>query len=177
MSDAVAIVAVASSGVVGVAGVASGVYGAARERRWRGREERVAELRTVLDDAAQAITAAMQALANAHLAIAVPAPIDRTPAKVANEQIARAHELLDASGAAQRGLWAIANRVRLRTGPNSEVARALGETEHAVGLLGAFVKREVADAAHASDYGDAWRTAHGAQEAFYAASARELWNS
>jgi hypothetical protein len=50
VGEAVAIISVSASAVVGVSGVVVAAWGGARERRWQSREERATELRAVLED-------------------------------------------------------------------------------------------------------------------------------
>ena len=52
MTDFVALASVVTSGMVGLGGIGASVWGASRERRWKSHEERVTELRSVLDTAA-----------------------------------------------------------------------------------------------------------------------------
>jgi hypothetical protein len=52
VGEAVAIVSVAASALVGVGGLASASWGASRERGWQSREERATELRKLLEDGA-----------------------------------------------------------------------------------------------------------------------------
>jgi hypothetical protein len=65
ISDAVASVSVATSGVVGVAGLSSTVYIARAQRRWQSHEERVADLRVILDSAGADIAQTVLALGEA----------------------------------------------------------------------------------------------------------------
>jgi len=68
MSDAVAIVSVLASGVVGLAGVSSTVWIALSQRRWHSSEERAADLRTVLDRTGVDLSDTILALGEAHWA-------------------------------------------------------------------------------------------------------------
>jgi hypothetical protein len=68
ISDAVAIVSVVTSGVVGVAGLSSTVYIARAQRRWQSHEERVADLRSILDSAGADIAQTVLVLGEANWA-------------------------------------------------------------------------------------------------------------
>jgi hypothetical protein len=65
MSEAVPIISVSASAIVGVGGLAAAAWGSSRERRWQSREERATELRAVLDEAAEAIVEPMFAFQQA----------------------------------------------------------------------------------------------------------------
>jgi hypothetical protein len=108
VSDAVAVIAVAFSGTAGLAGIATTTYGAAAQRRWQGREERVTELRKVLDTAAVSVANAMQAIALAHRELQ-GLDFDTTPEVVGEKRISRARERIDEAVAAEREIWVASN--------------------------------------------------------------------
>ena len=58
MGEAVAIISVSASAAVGIGGLGAAAGAGSRERRWQSREERIIELRTVLE-AAQIVLAAL----------------------------------------------------------------------------------------------------------------------
>jgi hypothetical protein len=168
MSDAVAIVSVVSSGVVGLGGLVTTTWGAARARRWQGREERIAELRTILDAAAAQMSAGTQALADAHDAVC----------KAGSGSTGHFAELAaDHLSGATRSLtemWTLWNRVRVRTGSESTIARTLLEVHRAIGELYVVVRRELGMVAADDDYGPKWEVAQNAQGGFFDAAAKEL---
>jgi hypothetical protein len=169
MSDAVAIVAVVSSGVVGLAGILTGVWGARAARRWQGHEERVAELRAVLDTAAGHLGDAMQAIAEANEAVrTASSEPERT-----HEYLDRARVYLDDAMIAQKGVWSTSNRLRVRRGSDSPVAQALMDAERELGHLGAVVSRRLVTYA-IPGYDEAWAKAQKAEQAFYNAAAADL---
>jgi hypothetical protein len=51
VGEAVAIISVSASALVGVGGLTAAAWASSRERRWRSSEERITELRTVLESA------------------------------------------------------------------------------------------------------------------------------
>jgi hypothetical protein len=59
MSEPVAIASVVTSGLVGLGGLGSAVWSAARERKWKTREERTIDLRSALQDATESFGRAM----------------------------------------------------------------------------------------------------------------------
>ena len=64
MSDAVAIISVVTSGIVGLGGLASTVWSAGRERTWKSREERTIDLRAMLESVSERFPLAMFAAAH-----------------------------------------------------------------------------------------------------------------
>jgi hypothetical protein len=169
ISDAVAIVSVVTSGVVGVGGLLSASLGARWQRRWQSREERVAELRTVLDAGAGHIGAAMQAISQANEALrGILFEPDQE-----DQLLERARGHLADAMIAQNGIWSTSNQLRLRKGPESPVAVALDNAEHEVGMLGAVVRRKMVRP-DALGYDDAWEKARLAERDFYAAAEVEL---
>lgn len=141
----------------------------ARARYWQSREERTAELRKVLDAAAEHLSSAIQAIAeaNEHLRAA---GFDPTLAEKFKQAARR--RMSDAM-TAQNGIWSTHNRLRLRTGSDSEVAAALADAEKQVGLLGAFVRRKLVTS-DLLGYDEAWARAAAAEKAFYDAAANQL---
>jgi hypothetical protein len=65
MGEAVAIISVCVSGLVGLGGLASTVWAAARERRWKSREERATEFRTALETGCEVLMQLAWAVADA----------------------------------------------------------------------------------------------------------------
>jgi hypothetical protein len=172
MGDAVAIIAVATSGTVGLAGILTTSYGTVSSLRWRSREERVAELRAVLDTAAAHIAAAMQAAAEANRQLS-SVRLERTPQPVGEAHVKKAREQLDAAVAAEKELWVATNRIRVRTGSTAVVAEALKDAERQVGLLVALVGRKMIEFT-LEGYEEAWGKAEAAERAFYDAAAQNL---
>ncbi len=169
MGDAVAIVSVATSAAVGVTGIVSTVYGAISERRWRSSEERVAELRDVLDAAACALGASMQNVAEAHASIDVASlGAEAVRATYASDELA-------AAGKQLHELWVLWNRVRVRVGQDATVARALVDARQAILALDDLVRKELGRLeGDRVRYRGAWDRARAAETAFYRAAAAEL---
>lgn len=171
MAD-VAIVSVVTTGIVGLAGVASGVWGAARARRWERREERVSELRGVLDTAAENLSGAIQAIAKASEDLRT-AGFEQDDAEQCEAYRERARKHLGDAEIAQSGIWAQHNRLRVRKGSESQLATTLLDAETQVGRLGALVRRRLANP-ELLGYDDAWAKAAAAERAFYDVAAEEL---
>jgi hypothetical protein len=66
MGEAVAIISVSASAVVGIGGLVAAAWGSSRERRWQSQEERTKELRGVLDRACEKLTQQLVVLDQAH---------------------------------------------------------------------------------------------------------------
>jgi len=172
MGDAVAIVSVAMTGAVGLVGTGAAAFAASAQRRWQRREERVVELREVLDAAAVALATTMQEAALLHREVV---GLDKLnlPESVGQERVDRARRHLDAAFIAERGIWEISNRLRVRRGSQAPVSLALKSVEHDVGLLVALVGREFAERVTLA-YEDAWAKAEALERSFYDAAAAEL---
>jgi hypothetical protein len=168
MADPVAIVSVSTSGAIGLAGIFSSARAGISARRWQGKEERIAELRTVLDTGAVNLANAMQAMAEANRALTT-GRMDLASA----DQMASAKQYLSDALTAQKALWITSNRLRIRRGSTSPVAEALRDAERKVGLLGALVGRKVQSPA-TPGYEAAWAEAEASERAFYDAAAAEL---
>jgi hypothetical protein len=118
MSDSVAIVSVAFSGSVGLAGIAVSAFGATAQRRWQAREERLTELRSVLDSAGEALASAMQSFASA------ASSLDDFYSVVASGQDGSGYRSksighMEDGRTAQRAIWGLSNRIKVRTGPET----------------------------------------------------------
>jgi hypothetical protein len=169
MTDFVALASVVTSGIVGLGGIGAGVWGAAKARRWQGREERVAELRTVLDAAAEHLSSSLQGIAQANDALRT-AGFDPDHA---DAYLGTARRRLSGATTSQNGIWSTHNRLRVRTGSQSKVAQALAAAETQVGLLGAVVRRRLVNP-ELLGYDEAWLKAAAAEQVFYDAAAEEL---
>ena len=172
MADAVAIVSVLTTGAVGLSGVVSGVWGAAKARAWQGREERISELRGVLDTAAGHLSGAIQAIAKANEDLRT-AGFNQDDAKLYEGYRERARERLADAEIAQFGIWSTHARLRVRRSSDSTLATTLLDAEREVGFLGAIVKSKLANPEKLG-YDEAWAKAAAAERAFYDAAADEL---
>lgn len=175
MADSVAIVSVVTSGVVGVGGILSAAWGAWTGRKWQAREERLAELRNVLDAAALALAQALRALYEANKLLSLAGDLRAT-----REQLdAAAREQLDNALGARAGLWAIVNRVQVRTGSASPIATALETVERRIESLHSFVdtlrKPSEASAGEEPDFDQLWMDAKVAENTFYDVAEAALW--
>jgi hypothetical protein len=123
MSDVVALTSIISGATVALGSVGATIYTGSARRRWQSREERSAELREVLDEAAASLARGMQSIGHAYAVIAPPA--------VPNPDVAM-REIIALSDSLST-VWAAANRVALRRGPESPIARALRDAEEGMG--------------------------------------------
>lgn len=170
MADAVAIIAVSTSGVVGIGGLVSTAYGAAAGRRWRSREERAIELRKVLDAAAVSLARSMHALTETEAAL--HGAVSDT--EHADAAYASAHEWLGEVIGAQKELWSATSQVQVRTGSTSPVALAIKAAESKVDAVGKVMTRNVLRRLELPGYTEARAEAEASERAFYDAAAAEL---
>jgi hypothetical protein len=141
MSEAVAIISVSTSAIVGLAGLGSAVWGASRERRWKSREERTIDLRSVLEEASENFGKAMFACSQAW------------------EEIARKKALSDERKTAVDDGWlgvvGAANRIGVRLGHGSAEHTAYRECMwkvHATRSVVAEAQIDGVNREHESDY-------------------------
>lgn len=66
MAEAVTIIAVLTTAVLGVGNLVAAASASSRERRWRAAEERATELRAVLEEGSERLTRLMLAIDDAH---------------------------------------------------------------------------------------------------------------
>jgi hypothetical protein len=167
MADAVAIVSVATSGVVGLSGIVLNYRGAAIARQWQSREERIIELRDILDSAARALGHAKQRISAAHVVITQAPGSEEANTEDTNI-------LLESTGDDVILLWTLWNRVRIRTGNDSDLALALAHARKTLALLLTQVRQEFTGQASVKEYREAWDTAHAAEIALYETAAKEI---
>jgi hypothetical protein len=166
MADAVAIVSVATSGLVGLSGLVLNYRGAENARRWQGREQRLAELRDILDSAAQSLGIALQEIAGAHAEIALASGGPRPASAVRR---------LNDGREALTTLWILWNRVRVREGAAADVAVALSLAREAAARLDTLVRQELEGReASDADYRSRWNAAHTAEIGFYEIAASSV---
>jgi hypothetical protein len=66
MGEAVAIISVSASAIVGISGVVAAAWGSSRQRRWQSHEERAIELRGVLEDGGAKVAELLIKIDGAH---------------------------------------------------------------------------------------------------------------
>jgi hypothetical protein len=170
ISDAVAIIAVTTSGIVAIGGIVATAYSASSQRRWQSIEERTTELRTVLDSAAGSLARAMHALVETERAL--HGAVGEDPK--ADEAYAGAHEWLGEAVAALKELWTATTRIQVRMGSASPVAQAAKDAEFKLDAVGKVLTRNVIRRLELPGYAEARAEAEAAERAFYDAAAAVL---
>jgi hypothetical protein len=66
MSEAVTIISVSTTALLGMGSLAAAALGGSRERRWHTQEERATELRSVLESTGECLTSLLLAVGDAH---------------------------------------------------------------------------------------------------------------
>jgi len=167
MGEAVAIVSVAASAVVGVGGLAAAALGASRQRVWRSREERAIELRAVLEGAAERLSDLRFAIGKAHFQVKTTGAIDAA--------------LEEGFVPAQERLVMALSRIGVRRGSSSADYTRCDEAAEALSKLLTILyetRDEGLDRERAKAYSAAWEAAEVAEKAFLDAAARTLaWRS
>jgi len=121
VSEAVAIVSVTMSGLVGLGGLASTTWAAKRERLWRSREERTIDLRAALDAGSDSFATAMSVAAQIWEDLAAGRGLSTT----------RRAEL----DSAYLAVLSAGNRIGVRRGHSSSEHAAYRECIHAFFVL------------------------------------------
>jgi hypothetical protein len=165
-ADAVAIVSVLASGVVGLAGVSSTVWIALAQRRWHSSEERAADLRTVLDRTGVDLSDTILALGEAHWA-----------AEQASSKPEAKNELHEQGWAAERrsrasraSLRAAVKRVSVRRGAKDPIGLALDRVNLEIKELAEAVKDDLQGPMDKTRYEAAWNAVEKAELSFYSAT-------
>jgi hypothetical protein len=149
--EAVAIVSVVSTAVVGLAAT----WGRGRELRWQTREERTTELRGVLDEACEKLTATFVLLDQAHREWSVAGKVDPVTQRLLVE--------------AEKNLVLEWNRVGVRRGADTPEFLALGRCRVECGRVG-MVLDEMSAGVGPPDrqhYSDRWKAARTAETEFF----------
>ena len=97
------------------------MYGVVSGRRWQAREERIADLRSVLDQAGEHLKTALQSFGDTHANVKRMLATTKTelPSKTLVESVERGFDAL-------RELWAIGNRVQIRRGAERSSPHGVG---------------------------------------------------
>jgi len=174
MADAVAIVSVVTSGVVGVAGLSSTVYIARAQRRWQSHEERVADLRQVLDAAGADIAQTVMALGEANWTA------EQAFGQFKSDPARRDDLLAQGRGAAQRSLVprgslrTTCNRLSVRLGARNAIPIALLGVHAKLVALSEVVSEQLETGLDKPGYEAAWNAVEAAERTFFAAAAKAL---
>jgi len=163
VGEAVAIISVSASAVVGIGGLVAAAWGGSRQRRWQSREERTIDLRAAVEGASESFGDAMTLATEAYAGVQRTGKLDdeRKP------EMAGAWSRVVASG----------NRVGVRRGTKSAAHRAYADCMAKLFAVMAIVD-EAAKARSVEGLEGRWIAAHeaavAAESAFLDASARLL---
>ena len=163
MSEAVAIISVSASAVVGISGVVAAAWSSSRERRWQSREERAIELRTVLEDGGSLVAELLLLIDEAHDGVGRDGRLG-PDSKVALER-------------SEKRMVLAMNRVGVRRGPKAPEYKTLGKYWIAVSEIVTILDEaqgEGLDSEQARAYSTAWDKAIAAETAFHEAAAKAL---
>jgi len=160
--EAVAIISVSASAVVGVGGLAAAALGSAKERRWQTQEERATELRDVFEAAAGQLTNLQVVIDEAH---------DETRQSGLNPSRAQMIRTIE-----QRLVFE-GKRIGLRRGSKADDYGAFVTAFQALGSI-VVILEEASDAGldkeQQAAYRKAWEAGIAAEQAFLDATAKVL---
>jgi hypothetical protein len=174
ISDAVAIVSVATSGVVGVAGLSSTVYIARAQRRWQSHEERVADLRLILDTAGADIAQTVLALGEANWAAEEAFGDFKSDPARRDDLLSQGRRAVGKSLVPRGSLRSTCNRLSVRLGGGTPLPIALLEVHSELVVLGRVVSDQLETGLDKPRYNSAWNEVQRAEKSFYAAAADAL---
>lgn len=162
VSEAVAIISVSASAVVGLGGLLATTFGGTRQRKWESQEERAIELRSVLDDGGQRIAELLLQVDEAHNEVL-------RDGRLSPERRAGLDSI-------QRGIALSINRVGLRRGSQAAEYSAMGAYWAAVSRLTVILEEahDGLDSEQASTYSQTWTEALAAESAYLDSTARTL---
>lgn len=163
MGEAVAIISVSASAIVGVGGLVAAAWGSSRERRWQTREERATELRSVLEEGGERLTQLLITLDQAR------------------GEVSSAGQLGAQTQAALRQLETrlvlVSKRIGVRRGSRSPEWLTLQEAWKATGSVLTILQEASGkglDREQHRAYSGAWTEALAAETAYVDATARAL---
>lgn len=174
ISDVVPIVSVVTSGVVGVVGLSSTVYIARAQRRWQSHEERVADLRLILDSAGADIAQTVMALGEANWAAEGAFGEFKSDVSRRDGLLVQGRRAVDGSLVPRGSLRTTCNRLSVRLGGESPVPIALLDVHSELVTLGRVVSEQLDTGPDMTRYNAAWNAAEEAERSFYAAAADAL---
>jgi hypothetical protein len=162
VSEAVTIIAVSTTAVLGVGNLVASSLNSSRERRWGSREERATELRAVLEGAGERLTTFMMAIDEAH-----------DEAKHGRMSEERERELM----AIRKELALVGNKIGVRRGASAREYRAFedfwNELDSVITILDeATTTGLVSEQGHA--YTKAWKKMLAAENDYLDATAEAL---
>jgi hypothetical protein len=179
MSDAVAIVSVASSAAIGFSGIVAGLYGASRARVWQAQSDRATDLRALLDTTN--LEPVLQRLFRAHdhgksllaepdKSANEPESDDEASEVLEKRTIKDMEEALDAA----IELRTVSDRIRLRQGSDSKTAAALSDFVNVIADMRRAIRSELADRQPYAAFDEDMKKARAKAKDFYDASASDL---
>jgi hypothetical protein len=161
MSEAVTIIAVSTTAVLGVGNLVASSLNSSRERRWGAREERATELRAVLEEAGARLTALMIGVDEAH-----------DEAKHGRLSEGRKHDLM----AIQKELAPVGNKIGVRRGASATEYRTFGDCWKELSALVIVLEEATTglDREQEHAYTKAWNKMLAAQDGYLDATAEAL---
>jgi hypothetical protein len=163
VGEAVAIISVSASALVGVGGLVAAAWGSSRERRWQTREERITELRSVLQEGGELVTKLLIAMDEARGEVAAEG-------QLGVQRIAGLREL-------EKQLALVCKRVGVRRGSLAPEWATLREAWEAIGMVLTILQEasgEGLDSEQHRAYSTAWTDALAAETAYHDATAKAL---
>jgi hypothetical protein len=163
VGEAVAIISVSASALVGVGGLVAAAWGSSRERRWQTREERTTELRSVLQEGGELVTKLLISVDEARGEVA-------TQGQLGMQSVAGLREL-------EKQLALACNRVGVRRGSLAPEWATLREAWEAIGRVLVILQEasgEGLDSEQHRAYSTAWTEALTAETAYHNATAKAL---
>jgi hypothetical protein len=174
ITDTVAIVSVVTSGVVGLAGLSSTAYLARAQRRWQSHEERVVDLRMILDSAGADIAQTVLALGEANWAAEQAFGEFKSNPTRRNDLLVQGRGAVVRSLAPRGSLRTTCNRLSVRMGDADATPIALLDVHSKLVALGLIVSDQLETGPDETRYNTAWDAVETAETAFFAAAARAL---
>lgn len=163
-----------TSGVVGVAGLSSTVYIARAQRRWQSHEERVADLRLILDRAGADIAQTVMALGEANWAAGEAfGEFQSDPAR-RDDRLVQGRSAVGRSLMPRGSLRTTCNRLSVRLGGENPIPIALLDVHSKLIALARVVSAQLEAGVDKPRYNAAWNAAEKAEGVFFAAAASAL---
>jgi hypothetical protein len=164
MGEAVAIVSVSASALVGVGGLAAAAWSGSRQRRWQSREERTVNLRAVLDQGSEALLELAWIILDMRTKVERGDPVTATDKQELEELIKRAAVPVQAN-------------IKVRRGPHAPETVAFSawikQMSKLIGLLGNAQSQGFEGEAGAA-WEARWAAATEAESAYHTAAAAYL---
>lgn len=163
-----------SSGVVGAAGLSSTVYIARAQRRWQSHEERVADLRVILDSAGADIAQTVMALGEANWAAEEALEVFKSDPARRDDLLAQGRAAVGRSLVTRGSLRTTCDRLSVRLGGENPTPIALLDVHSKLTDLGRVVSDQLETGLDKPRYDAAWNAARNAERTFFTAAAKAL---